>query len=237
MLPELQTVLRVAVGSSPDPCDGLRPFPVPSRVEHIEPATRGRARRGARVLVATPRTAGDGDPAPGTACTLTWTCSLGVFELPAAFDSALPAPPDASLRTWRVEVTGDPVRLQRREFFRCECSLPITAVGPDRAGGRATATGFTLDLGEGGTRCVLKGPALRSGGPVQVSIELTPGNLLVLDGDVLRAAPRGASALSGAVAPRPVETVVEFRDAERHGDAVRRAIFAEQLRQRRLGIV
>jgi hypothetical protein len=237
MLPELHTVLRVAVGSSPDPGDGLRAFPVPSRVEHIEPPAQGRARRGARLLVATPRTPRDDDPRPGTACTLTWTSGLGVFEVPVAFDSALAAPPEAPLRTWRVEVTGNTVRLQRREFFRCECSLPVTAEGIDRAGSRAGATGFTLDLGEGGTRCVLKGPTLKSGGPVRVSIELTAGNLLVLDGSVLRAAPRGASTLSGTCEPRPVETVVEFQDAERYGDVVRKAIFAEQLRQRRLGIV
>ena len=84
---------------------------------------------------------------------------------------------------------------------------------------------------------MLKGPTLKPGVGAQVAVELTPGTVLTLDGEVLRATPRPASALSGSVEPRPMETVVEFKDAERHGDTVRRAIFAEQLRQRRLGIV
>jgi len=238
VLPELNTVLRVAVGTSPDPADGLRPSQAPSRVEHIEPATDGRSWRGPRVLIATPRYPGDVDePRPGTACTLTWSDGHAVYELLTMFDSALPGGPDTSLRTWRLEATGETVRLQRREFFRCECSLPVTVAGLDRAGARATATGFTLDLSEGGLRCVLKGPTLKPGGGAQVGVELTPGTVLTLDGEVLRATPRPASALSGSVEPRPVETVIEFKDAERHGDTVRRAIFAEQLRQRRLGIV
>jgi hypothetical protein len=34
-----------------------------------------------------------------------------------------------------------------------------------------------------------------------------------------------------------METVVAFRDPEQHGDALRKAIYAEQIRQRRLGLL
>ena len=220
MLPAVNTLVRVAVGSTEDPADGLRACDVPSRVEDVEALVPGQRRR---VLVATPRFAGDWqEPAPGTACTLTWTAADGIVELPVAYDSTTIWTSDPSvLRLWWMAVTGDAVRIQRREYFRCPIQLPVT-VTPG-------LSGRTTDLGEGGLRCLLVGDPLDAGSAVRADVSLADGTTLSVPGSVLRSDP-------AVRAPDHADTVVRFDDPEAQGDDVRRVIFAEQMRLRRLGL-
>ncbi len=246
MLPRINTLVRVAVGSSENPADGLRAAAVPSRVEDVEDITDAvdaasgangvgaahvvaplvgagvvpRLRR--RVLVATPRFRGDvEEPAPGTACTLTWTTAQGVVELPVAFDLATARTSDpAVLRHWWLVVTGEAVRVQRRDWFRCPVALPVTLAG---------LTGRTTDLGEGGLRCLLAGPPPGAGTPVDVWLGLDDAGSVDVPGSVVRAN-------QAARAPDHADTIVRFDDPDATGDAIRRVLFAEQLRLRRLGL-
>lgn len=228
MLPAINALVRVAVGRTEDPEDGLRASDVPSRVEDVEPAGGGLP---ARVLVATPRFAGDAEqPAPGVACTLTWTGDDGVVRLPAAFDRSVswtatwPAEEAGLLRLWWLTVSGAAERIQRREFFRCPLQVPVrlSLLG-------TTPGGRTTDLGEGGLRCLLESEPLESGAPVEAALDLPDGTALRVGGVVLRSD-------RAARAPDHADTVVRFDDPEACGDAVRAVIFAEQLRLRRLGL-
>jgi hypothetical protein len=223
VLPSINTLVRVAVGHSEDPADGLRACDVPSRVEDVQVVPGAPADGPRRVLVATPRFPGDSEePGAGTACTLTWTLPDGVVELPVAYDSSTVwnAEPTV-LRLWWLAVTGEPVRIQRREYFRCPIALPVTLV--------PGLTGRTTDLGEGGLRCLLVGDPLEAGASVESRLELPGGSTLTVAGTVLRS----DQALR---APDHADTVVRFDDPEAAGDEVRRVIFAEQLRLRRLGL-
>jgi hypothetical protein len=97
--------------------------------------------------------------------------------------------------------------------------------------GGGTVHGSTLDLSEGGVRCVLPPPPVRSGQPVRVHLEVQ-GDQLVLDGTVVRVK---------ATVPRPgahpqYETGIAFTEPDLHGDLLRRAVFSEQLRSRRSGM-
>jgi hypothetical protein len=228
VLPAINALVRVAVGRTEDPEDGLRASDVPSRVEDVEAPGAGLP---ARLLVATPRFAGDAEaPAPGVACTLTWTGGDGVVLLPAAFDHAVswtatwPDEEAGLLRLWWLTVTGAAEHVQRREYFRCPLQVPVRlALLGDVPSGRTT------DLGEGGLRCLLQSDPLASGAPVEATLDLPDGSALRAGGVVLRSD-------RAARAPDHADTVVRFDDPEATGDAVRAVIFAEQLRLRRLGL-
>ncbi len=253
VLPELNTVLRIGVGTSADPDDEMRALDVASRVEDVEPPVAGRGGHLGRVMIATPMYVGDTDePRIGTACTLTWTTSSGILELPTALNETLAPKPGGALRTWWLNVTGEVKRVQRREYFRCVCSLPLTVtVLPPRPGdppvdddalpeaadgGPLVVQGVTTDLSEGGLRCIVPTHGL-SQRCVRVDLEVEPGQLLTLDGTVLRTAAVAAVAAPAAFGTvQPVETVIAFRSPEMYGDSLRKAIFAEQMRQRRAAL-
>lgn len=94
-----------------------------------------------------------------------------------------------------------------------------------------TLHGTTLDLSEGGIRCLLPPPPLRIGQPVRAQLEVA-GERLVLDGTVVRAEVRGPA----PGAERQCEIGIAFTEPDEHGDLLRRVVFGEQLRSRRSGI-
>lgn len=227
MLPSLNALVRVAVGNGADPSADLRAVDVPSRVEGLDAPDHPDGVR--RVLVATPRFPGDAEEPPaGAACRLTWTAAAGIVELPVAFEAAVVEGSEPTvLRLWWLTVTGEPVRTQRRDYFRCPLAVPVTVGPAPPAAG--TLTGRTTDLSEGGLRCLLVGDPLSAGTEVRTTLARPDGQQLHLPGRVLRSDPARR-------APDHADTVVRFADPEATGDDVRRVIFAEQLRLRRLGL-
>lgn len=96
---------------------------------------------------------------------------------------------------------------------------------------RETVHGTTLDLSEGGIRCALPSPPLRSGQPVRVHLDVQDEQL-VLDGTVVR-----VKVVTPRPGARPVcETGIAFTEPDKYGDLLRKVVFNEQLRSRRSGL-
>lgn len=251
VLPAVNTLVRLTIGTTADPADDPVAANVPSRIEDLQPADPKAKGSRTQLFVAVPHYTGDVTvPRPGIACTVTWVSSDGLYDLPTAFGERVVVGPVA--RAWRVEVTGKARRAQRRRYVRVPWIAPVRVdltpvartlspdAGPspqaatepdDDDGERESVHGTALDLSEGGVRCSLPAPALRSGQPVQVHLEVE-GEHLVLDGTVVRivvTTPRPGA--------RPVfETGIAFTAPDTYGDLLRRAVFSEQLRSRRSGL-
>jgi hypothetical protein len=276
VLPAVNTLVRLTIGrcagsdSGPDagsdsgPDAGPVAANVPSRIEDViepAPAGKGFGRGGGtvptQVFVALPHYRGDVDvPRPGTACTVTWVSSDGLYDLPTGFVERVSVGP--VVYAWRLDVTGAARRAQRRRYVRASWTRPVvvdvipvarlhqdgSAVGGEDgsvaeelscAGG--TVHGITLDLSEGGIRCLLPPPPLRTGQPVRAHLEVE-GERLALEGTVVRVAGRaGREGREGRGDTRGAgpqnEIGIAFTEPDEHGDLLRRVVFGEQLRSRR----
>jgi hypothetical protein len=254
VLPAVNALVRLTIGSTADPDDPPAAGNVPSRIEDVHPADAQVRGSRTQLFVAVPHYPGDVNvPRPGTACTVTWVSTDGLYDLPAGFVERVVVGP--VVWAWRVEVTGRAQRAQRRQFVRVPWRSPVrldvvtvvrfggpvhesdaAATDPDAeptsdAQDEGTVHGDTLDLSEGGIRCVLPPPPLPMGQPVRVHLTVQE-QALVLDGTVVRV--RVAEPKPGA---RPVcETGICFTEPDEYGDLLRKAVFSEQLRLRRSGV-
>lgn len=223
VLPEINLLVRVTVGSSADPDDPPIAVDVPSRVEDVRPGKGGSKPVPTLIYIAVPNYGGDVEvPEPGTAFSIGWLTPNGVFELPAAFHGRESVGP--TVRAWRLGVSGPALRAQRRRFVRVPWTAPLTVQVGER-----TVSGRTIDLSEGGVRCLLPPPALTRSTPVRVTLTY-PDRTMILDAEVIRVQAR--------VTPKGplIETGLEFLDPDTYGDALRRLVFGEQLRVRRAGL-
>lgn len=241
---------------------------VPTRVEDVEVVVDGAELRH-HVLVSPPWYGGDVEPpAEDSRMTLVWPTERGVLELPVRFvriDRMA-----EGVRGWRLVVVGSATRLQRRQFVRVPVGLPVSVeTRPEDSGTprHPVADGMTIDLSEGGLRCVLH-DRLPDEHPVTVTFAFGEAQFR-LAARVVRAAPwvdrrkarvPGArvvddgsdrhdhdhdgpddDAATGAVphvrsresAASRWSTAIRFVDPDEAGPALRRAIFAEQIRMRR----
>jgi hypothetical protein len=199
-----------------------------SRVEDVRPASPGRP---TRFLVAAPAYPGDLlDPLPGEVWLLAWVTERARWELPV---HRTDAPPDVTRRgprAWWLTPAGPIERRQRRRFYRAPCAVPVEL--DQLAEPFRTLSGRTLDLSEGGLRCLLPlaegdlAPHTRV--LVRVALDGVHG---ALGGVVLRSR---RPARAGRVAGWHREVVVAFDEPEVHGDAVRRVVARLQQRARRL---
>jgi c-di-GMP-binding flagellar brake protein YcgR len=243
VLPAVNTLVRLTISTTADVDDPPAAANVPSRIEDVQPASAQVKGSRTQLFVAVPHYPGDVNvPRLGTACTVTWVSSDGLYDLPAGFVERVVVGP--VVWAWRVEVTGCARRAQRRRFVRVSWSSPmrLDVVPVVRfAGGHPDGTpddenqdtvhGTTLDLSEGGIRCVLPPPPLRLGQPVRVHLTVEE-QALVVDATVVRV--KVASATPGA---HPVcETGISFTEPDEYGDLLRRVVFSEQLRLRRSGV-
>jgi PilZ domain len=282
VLPAVNALVRLTIGSTADPGDPPAAGNVPSRIEDVQPADPQVRGSRTQLFVAVPHYPGDVHvPRPGTACTVTWVSTDGLYDLPAGFVERVVVGP--VVWAWRVEVTGRAQRAQRRQYvrvpWRSRVRLDVVTVvrfgGPvDDPGAAATdpdgepttdaraitdaeptpdgepttdgeptpdgepvtdavgaVHGDTLDLSEGGIRCVLPPPPLPMGQPVRVHLTVQEQALL-LDGTVVRV--KVAEPKPGA---HPVcETGICFTEPDEYGDLLRKAVFSEQLRLRRSGV-
>jgi hypothetical protein len=222
-------VTRVIDGQAADAearVDGLA-SDLPSRLEDVIPAQR----RGAptQLLIAAPRYGGDSEPPPPlNGCALVWATGRGVIELPVRYVDSENA--RTGVRVWRLDISGMATRIQRREFVRVPFCGPV-AVTTRR---EQTFRGEMIDLSEGGLRCLLPGPALPGDLPVTVSFA-TPDQEFELHARVVRAVPSRSGPPAGSFGPW-WETAIRFTDVGHGGDDLRKAVFAEQLRQRRAAL-
>jgi hypothetical protein len=256
-LPGVNTLVRLTIGSGPDPRADPVASDVPSRIEDLVPADPAVRGSSPELFVAVPHYRGDVSvPRAGTACTVIWVTPQGVYELPTGFVERVVVGP--VVWAWRLAVTGPAQRAQRRHYVRVSWTEPIVVdvapAAPDREDdevdggdapaaqeveddgpGEAPTAGLvhvtTLDLSEGGVRCMLPPPPLRNGQRVRVRLEVD-GTALQLDGTVVRV--RVGSRTPGA-APE-CETGIAFSEPDEYGDLLRRVVFSEQLRSRRAGV-
>jgi hypothetical protein len=89
-------------------------------------------------------------------------------------------------------------------------------------------SGVLLDLCEGGTRCLPRGDPPSVGTHVLVEFEGEKKQLLQCPGIIVRHVPAGKRAFSQTA------LAIRFDDPEKHGDSVRRMVFAQQLRIRQV---
>ena len=153
-----------------------------------------------------------------------WTSAAGQHALPVRVTERSI---DGKIRVWHAVPTG-PARLaNRRAHVRVAVAVPV-AIEID--GERVTAS--LLDVSEAAVRCLIREPlppqapdseAADGGRPVRVMFTLG-GQEFALKGTVFRSTP----AQGGA------EVIIILPDDERTATAVRRAVFAEQIRARQL---
>jgi hypothetical protein len=217
---ELPTVNLLVRLVGPD--GAADPAGAASRIEDIAAPSPGRP---VAFRVVAPTYRGDLlDPDPDTLWLMTWVSERGRWELPVCrTDADGPGP-----RCWWLTPAGSIRRNQRRSFYRAPC---MGAVAVDLlADPFATLLGRTLDLSEGGLRCLLPSAGIDPGTPVVVRLSLD-GLRGVFEG-VVRRTVRPARA--ARVAGWHREAAIAFDDPEVHGDALRRFVAREQLRQRQL---
>jgi hypothetical protein len=193
-----------------------------SRIEGIAAPAPGRP---VAFRVVAPSYPGDLiDPDPDTLWLLTWVSERGRWELPVRrADADGPGP-----RCWWLTPAGSIRRNQRRSFYRAACT---GAVAVDvLADPFPTVLGRTLDLSEGGLRCLLPTTGLEAG--TSVVTKLSFDGLRGAFEGVVRRSVRPVRAVRVAGWHR--EVAIAFDNPEAHGDALRQFVVRQQLRQRRL---
>jgi len=203
-----------------------------SRVEDVRPAGQG----GMSFLVVAPGYPGDlvdgvadgvADGEGPASWVMSWVTERARWELPVRREPA----PAGGPRAWWVTPAGPVRRRQRRRFYRAGCCVPVELAPVLRPG--VTLGGRTLDVSEGGLRCLVPLPDgdLAAGTRVLVRVELD-GVDDVLAGVVLRCR---RPAPGARIAGWHRELAVALDDPDRYGDALRRVVVRLQLRARRLG--
>lgn len=149
---------------------------------------------------------------------LQWIAPRGRFTQPVRYLG----PEIRSIPTWRLERVGEPTIEQLREFVRVDAAIPVNVVVPGQDGGEAvTLTGLTVDISEGGVRCMLTTPGIPADTEVMAHLSLGTEDVAI-PGRVLRSV-RGLAGRS--------EVVLVFL-SNSHSDAVRRFVFAQQVKAR-----
>jgi hypothetical protein len=217
--PDTKVRLRVTVGMSAGPDEDLI-CELPSQVVSVTQPTSADSR--AEITIASVDLSFL--PAPLDAAVeqaLIWGTQGGQMEMPVLI-------PDIDGPFWSLIITGPPRRVQRRQFVRVEVRLAATVAmvaGDDDQPQQWVGT--IVDLGEGGVRCLVQADPPAPGSRIGISFSADDSSVLDCSGVVVRHLPWGNDESTTALA-------VRFDDPEEHGDAIRRMVFAEQLRLRQL---
>lgn len=180
-----------------------------SRVEGLDAASLTLARPFALPLETT---LDDGSPFD-----VLWTAATGLYELPSRVTERAV---DGRVRVWHAEPTGPVRRTNRREHIRVNVAVPIT-VQCDAT----EVTGSLADLSESGLRLQAERALLPAELPVSVHVTFAVGGQeFDLGGTLLRTTPKGSS----------TELVITLPSDGATATALRRAVFAEQVRARQL---
>jgi c-di-GMP-binding flagellar brake protein YcgR len=131
-----------------------------------------------------------------------------------------------ALRLWRVQGHGDPGVQQRREFVRVPVALEMVM---ERSGRRLAGT--VIDLSESGLRVILKdaGTAVQAGDLARITVAVEGEEVSVVAKVV-----RSSRMSSGLASAELGMCFVEIPPAQ--VQVLRRHIFAQQVRQRAMGL-
>ena len=158
----------------------------------------------------------DVDVPQGAECLVEWTTERGLHKRPGVLLSSSP-PPEPR---WRIRATGPARTDQRRRYTRADLRIPISVDTGD-----VVYKSETLDLSEGGLRCIVKtkNPLPNT---VFISVEL--------EGERFKVPCRIAR-------KRKVDTGQELSIAftmvpAAAEDRLRRQVFSAQVRHRTLGV-
>jgi hypothetical protein len=153
---------------------------------------------------------------------LLWPVEGAQLEMPVMIG-------DVDQTRWRLTACGPTRRLQRREFVRVDTNIAATVTVYDAEGEQtSTFTGVLLDLCEGGTRCLPRAEPPPVGAHIAVEFLDEDQNPLRCEGSIVRHVAAGKRAFSETA------LAIRFSDPEENGDAIRRMVFAIQLRRRQL---
>lgn len=159
----------------------------------------------------------ENDLGEGSRLDVVWTGPRGLHEMPV---TVVAEGVDGPLRVWRAEPTGPIRRTNRRQHLR-------VAVGGMMmlATDETTMSALMMDASEAALRCRVEGRAQELTEDTSVRTEFTiGGEEFRATGIVFRRAPLDTG----------TELVITLRHGERSATALRRALFAEQLRQHQL---
>jgi hypothetical protein len=156
-----------------------------------------------------------------------WTSQIGTHALPVRVTERSI---DGKIRVWHAQPTGPVRTINRRAHVRVPVAVPMS-IEVDGT----TITGSLVDVSEAAVRCVIRGalpeaPATddaSAGGDTgrEVRVTFTLGaDEFSLKGTVYRSVPTHPG----------TEMIISLPDDERTATAVRRAVFAEQIRARQL---
>lgn len=220
-LPTVNHLVRlVGPGGAADPA-GL-----PSRIEDIAAPAPGQP---VAFLVAAPAYPGDLlEPEVSDGWLLTWVSERGRWELPVRRSATVDRAAADGPRCWWLTPSGQLRRNQRRSFYRVGCATTLSV--DVLADPFPTLVGRSLDVSEGGVRCLLPATGLTPGTRVltRLGLDDVPGTFP----GVVRRSLRPARA--ARVAGWHREVAIAFDDPEVNGDGLRRTLARMQVRAQRL---
>jgi hypothetical protein len=156
---------------------------------------------------------------------LIWRGPEELRSLPAQLVEVVPG----DSPTWRLKIVGPASRGQRRNAVRAPLSVAL-----DVTFGEKVVSGTTLDLSEGGTRCLLTGrpggekPEVEVGAVLPVVVDLD-GERVATKAEVIRRHPREDD---------HTELSLRFVGlGEKREDTIRRRVFAELRDLRSRGLI
>jgi hypothetical protein len=155
----------------------------------------------------------ENDLGEGTRLDLIWTSPHGLHELPVKI---VAEDIDGPVRVWRAEPLGPARRTNRRQHLRVATGGLMTLTVDD-----TTIGALLMDASEAALRCRVEGRARELGVDTPVRTEFAIGGTQFnATGIVFRRTTLGTG----------TELVITLRNDERAATALRRALFAEQIR-------
>ena len=162
------------------------------------------------------------DDVPDAPMLVTWGCSRGIAVVPTRL---LGTHTERGLALWSMAITGSGWVEQRRSYVRVPASGRLTLQPRVLEAASTTVTGHLVDLSEAALRCAVGADVadlLSHGAEVSAGFRFGEGAFAIPS----RIAMRGPSARPDEL----TELLVVFEGEDRHADALRKEIFAQQRR-------
>jgi hypothetical protein len=169
----------------------------------------------------------------GSRLHVSWPSERGMTVLPTVLVGQLT---EGAVGLWIAEIAGKPWTEQRREYVRVPIVGPVRLTlgkqpnrGTERAGAEAIVLDLQLvDISEAAVRCTAKLDSLLAQAPAHSEVDVH----LELGGTPFDIPGRTLKLVPSALVPELCEVVVLFEQPVRQADALRRFVFAQQLKGR-----